>query len=84
MEGRLKFDAQMDKLSVGHLNITKHLVNLESDQTLKRMLMAQMKCIVRLYVLNAYDLASRDNGSFSDPYLKVKLGKKEYNERDNY
>ena len=41
MEGRLKFDAQMEKLGVGHLQITKHLVNLESDQTLTRMLMAQ-------------------------------------------
>lgn len=39
MEGRLKFQAQMETLGVGHLQITKHLVNLESDQTLRRMLM---------------------------------------------
>lgn len=39
---------------------------------------------MRVYIINAYDLSSRDNGSFSDPYLLVKLGKKEYNERDNY
>lgn len=84
MEGRAKFDVSIEKLGVGHLNITKHLVNIESDETLKRMLMSKAKCIVRLYMINAYDLASRDNGSFSDPYLKIKCGKKEYNERSIY
>jgi Ca2+-dependent lipid-binding protein len=74
----------MDKLQIGHLNITKHLVNLESDETLKRMLMSTTKCVVRVYMINAYDLSSRDNGSFSDPYLKISLGKKVYNERENY
>jgi hypothetical protein len=40
MEGRLKFEMQMEKLSVGHLFISKHLANLESDETLNRMLMS--------------------------------------------
>ena len=84
MEGRAKFDVQMEKLRVAHLNITKHLVDIESDETLKRMLMSKTKCIVRLYMINAYDLASRDNGSFSDPYLKITCGKKEFNERSIY
>jgi len=35
-------------------------------------------------MINAFDLASRDNGSFSDPYLIVSLGNKTYNERANY
>jgi len=84
MEGRHKFELDMVKIGVGHLNITQHLANLESDETLKRLLMAQTKCIVRLYVISAYDLASRDNGSFSDPYLIVSCGNKTYNDRDNY
>lgn len=46
--------------------------------------MAETKCIVRLYMISGYDLASRDNGGFSDPYLKINLGNKTYNERDNY
>ena len=61
----------MTLLGIGHLNITQHLANLESDETLKRLLMASTKCAVRVYMLDAYDLASRDNGSFSDPYLIV-------------
>lgn len=35
-------------------------------------------------MISAYDLASRDNNSPSDPYLYLTLGNKIYNERDNY
>lgn len=48
------------------------------------MLMAQNQCIVRIYVISAFDLASRDIGSASDPYLFISLGNKNYNERKNY
>lgn len=75
---------QMQSLGVGHLNITTHLANLESDETIKRLLLAQTKCIVRLYLIDGYNMASRDIGSPSDPYVKVTLGKKTYNERENY
>src|SRR3569833_2538279 len=84
MEGRQKFEMQIEPLGIAHLQITKHLANLESDETLKRLLLSQTKCIVRVYMISGYDLASRDNGGFSDPYLKLTCGKKTYNERDNY
>jgi myoferlin len=48
------------------------------------MLLAQTKCIVRLYVISAFNLSSRDNGGESDPYLLLTLGNKTYNERDHY
>lgn len=35
-------------------------------------------------MIEGFDLASRDIGGFSDPYLILKCGKKEYNERKNY
>jgi hypothetical protein len=35
-------------------------------------------------MIEGFDLASRDVGGFSDPYLIVKLGKKVYNERKNF
>jgi hypothetical protein len=40
--------------------------------------------VIRLYLLEGYDFASRDIGSFSDPYMVLTCGKKVYNERDNY
>lgn len=46
--------------------------------------MAKSKNLVRLYMINGFDLASRDSGSASDPYLYITLGNKIYNERDNY
>jgi hypothetical protein len=39
---------------------------------------------VRLYILEGFDFAQRDIGSFSDPYLVLRCGKKEINERDHY
>lgn len=64
--------------------ITKHLANLESDETLRRLLLATNKCVVRVYIISAYNLACRDIGSESDPYLKLHLGKKKFNTRDRY
>ena len=41
-------------------------------------------CEVNLYLVEGFDFASRDIGSFSDPYVILTLGSKVYNERDNY
>lgn len=49
-----------------------------------RMLLSKSRCIVRLYVLEGFDFAQRDIGSFSDPYLVVKCGAKKFNDRDIY
>jgi len=35
-------------------------------------------------MVEAYDLSSRDNGSESDPYLKITCNDKVVSERDNY
>lgn len=39
---------------------------------------------MRLYVIEAFNLSSRDNGSASDPYLWIRCNDKVVNERDNY
>jgi len=83
-EGRQEFDLEMEKLGVDHLGITRKLADLESDETLKRLLMVSTKCVVRVYMISAYNLSSRDNGGDSDPYLILNIGNKVYNERDNY
>ena len=83
-EGRKKFSEQTEEIGVSHLNVVSHLADLESDETLKRLLLSETKCIVRLYMISGFDLSSRDNGGFSDPYLVIQCGKKVYNERENY
>lgn len=62
MEGRNKFEASIASLGISHLKITKHLANLESDEMLKRMLLSDTKCLVRIYMISGFDLSSRDNG----------------------
>jgi Ca2+-dependent lipid-binding protein len=39
---------------------------------------------VKVYVINAFNLSSRDIGSESDPYLEVSLGNKVFSDKDNY
>lgn len=54
------------------------------DTTLLEMLKSPVQCIARLYLLEGFDFSSRDEGSFSDPYIVVKCGNKVYNKRDDY
>ena len=74
----------MEDIGVGHLNLTKKICDIQAGDSLKRLLLNKTKTIVRLYVVSAYDLAKRDIGSDSDPYLKITLGNKVINERDEY
>jgi hypothetical protein len=74
----------MVNIGCGDLKITQHLANLESDVMLNRLLMLNTKTIVRVYVIGAFNLSSRDAGigNESDPYIIVSMGSKEFNERD--
>ena len=51
---------------------------------MKRQLIKEEKCVVRLYMIEGYDMASRDNGSPSDTYLKLHCNGKTVDERDKY
>jgi len=81
---RKKFETHVRTLGIDHLHISKHLCNLESDEILKRSLLSETRCVIRLYIISGYDISSRDNGSASDPYLFIQCNEKTYNERDNY
>ncbi|XP_053822437.1 fer-1-like protein 5 isoform X2 [Vidua chalybeata] len=41
-------------------------------------------CLVRVYVVRAFDLSPRDVTGLSDPYVRVALGKKTLGRRDQY
>ena len=69
---------------MNHLNIVQKLADIQSDVILKKLLLREQKMIVRVYMIEGFDLASRDIGGFSDPYLKLRLGSKKVSDRKNY
>lgn len=83
-EGREEFTAIMKRINCKDTGIKKHLVNMNYNEYLNRALLKTTKCVVRVYVISAFDLARRDNGSHSDPYLVLKMNDTKFNERENY
>ncbi|NWX48711.1 MYOF protein, partial [Steatornis caripensis] len=42
------------------------------------------KCLVRVYIVRAFDLPPRDRNGLCDPYVRVSLGTKTLGQRDQY
>lgn len=66
-EGLKAKEAKMAKVEV----IKESIVGIPDLDFLKK-----AECIVRCYILDASNLAAKDEDSNSDPYLKVQLGDK--------
>jgi len=74
----------MDDIGIAHLNLASYLIESSYEDNLAKLMLSKTKTLVRLYVIEGFDFAQRDIGSYSDPYLKIICGKKSVNERDNY
>ena len=82
---------ERDKMKQELINMDIYSEDLDRflmDQKYLKMLTYQLQnpqdCVVRLYMLEGFDFASRDIGSFSDPYLKIRQGKQVISKRDDY
>jgi len=56
---------------------------VEDFAKIKKRLLRHTECIVRVYVLDAWELVSRDDNSLSDPYVKIVLCDKSFGDSDN-
>jgi len=83
-EGRIEMRKSLEPLNVNHLGVIKKLAAIQSDEILKNMLLVSTQQVVRVYFISGFDFASRDIGGASDPYLKVSVGNKVFDDRKNY
>ena len=75
---------ELDPKTMDLIGNSAKQLNKELDEILRRMLLTETKQVVRAYMISGFDFASRDIGGFSDPYLRLTIGKKTYNEKKNY
>mmetsp|Transcript_30279 Transcript_30279/g.29597 ORF Transcript_30279/g.29597 Transcript_30279/m.29597 type:complete len:177 (-) Transcript_30279:658-1188(-) len=83
-EARAKFNMMMEGIGLGELQLATFLQETSYEDMIGKMMVTKTKCMARVYFIEGFDLAQRDIGSFSDPYLVVTCGKKTYNDRENY
>ena len=76
---KLVIDSQLE-----YLDIVNILSAQDRYSTMSKKLLVPTKCILRVYIIEAFGLPDKDNGSGSDPYLVLKLGGKRINDRDNH
>jgi Ca2+-dependent lipid-binding protein len=74
----------MENMGLTHLDIGPKITTMNFQDYMSQMLMMKTQCMIKVYIISAFDLASRDVGSHSDPYVVLKLGNTVVNERDNY
>lgn len=83
-EGKFEFTSIMKKMGAGHLDIARFLVETKYENLMTELMTSKTPALVRVYVIEGFDFASRDIGSASDPYLVLQCGKTKHNEKDNY
>jgi len=64
--------------------LVKFLEDVRFSGEIKSLLSRTTDAIAHLYLIQGYEFASRDIGSPSDPYLIIRCGDTEFNERENY
>lgn len=71
-------------MGLGEERILEYAQQQSYNSAITRALMQRKQCLIRLYIIEGFDLASRDVGSFSDPYLQIVYGQKVISERQSY
>lgn len=84
MEDLENFNDALERMGVKEPKLIEYLKDASYDEIIRKQLLQQTQCKILLYMLDGFDFASRDIGSFSDPYLIISCGTRVMSERDNY
>ena len=84
LEGKNVFANVLEDIRCNFDGLIEFLSDIKTEELIKEQLVRKTEAVVVLYVLEGYDLASRDLDSPSDPYLYITCGDFKYNGRDDY
>uniref|UniRef100_A0A8C3XKS5 C2 domain-containing protein n=1 Tax=Chelydra serpentina TaxID=8475 RepID=A0A8C3XKS5_CHESE len=90
--GRVREEASEDPLVVGEFKGLFQIYPLPEDPSspppprqFQELPESQpQKCLVRVYIVRAFNLPPKDRNGLCDPYVRVTLGKKKLGDRDQY
>ncbi|XP_012735941.2 myoferlin [Fundulus heteroclitus] len=85
-------DEEEDPSVVGEFKGSFRIYSLSDDpgepapplQFRERPELGPQECLVRIYVVRGIDLQPKDTNGLCDPYIKITLGRKTLDDRDNY
>jgi hypothetical protein len=83
-EEKIKLKRTMRAMGVDQLEIIKLLGAIREGDTIKKQLMNPKDCTCRIYIIEGFNMARRDNDSNSDPYLVLSCNQDYISERDDY
>lgn len=79
-----KFNNKLKTMAIDDPQLLEFFKDEGSEARITRQLLSQTQAAIQLYVLECFDLASRDIGSASDPYMVIRYGNQVKSDRDLY
>ena len=79
-----KFLNKLGTMAIDDPQLLEFFKDEASEERITRQLLSQTQAAIQLYVLECFDLASRDIGSASDPYMVVRYGDQVQSDREHY
>lgn len=83
-EAQQKFTNKLETMDIANPSLIEFFKDQSQEEIIKRQLLTQTQAAVQLYIIECFDLASRDVGSASDPYMVIRFGNNVVSHRDKY
>lgn len=75
---------QNERAAIAKMEEEDEELESQDFEKIAKLLLIKTECVIRVYIIQAFDLEQKDVNSASDPYLIIKIGNKVINQRDKY